>query len=235
MVVQVVKVSIRPEQRDRWLELIRMNAAQTRAEQGCESYQIREDVEAPNDFLIVEQWGSLEAQYDHFRNPEFGKLMGSLRDVLAAPPEVSIHEVASTFEEVLSGRRSQPVAARQPAASPDEPCANYGRLPGGPRTSMACSAAIVVNGSTSGSGRSAGGKLSSAAGSPAAATNASNPAGAFTSRSRAGLPEVTCSVCGTLIGVLTHSPGPTTNDRPGRYKVNSPSSTYRAWSESLWT
>jgi hypothetical protein len=46
----------------------------------------------------------LEAQYDHFRNPEFGKLMGSLRDVLAAPPEVSIHEVTSThtLEEALS-------------------------------------------------------------------------------------------------------------------------------------
>jgi hypothetical protein len=37
MVTQLINVSIRPEQRDRWLEVIRMNAAQTRAEEGCES------------------------------------------------------------------------------------------------------------------------------------------------------------------------------------------------------
>ena len=34
---QLVNVSIRPEQRHKWLELIRTNAAQTRAEEGCES------------------------------------------------------------------------------------------------------------------------------------------------------------------------------------------------------
>ena len=96
MVVQVVRVSIKPEQRDRWLELIRLNAVQTRAEEGCESYVVCEDIETPNAFVLVEDWTGLDAQYEHFRNPEFGKLMGSLQDVLAGPPEVSIHEVAST-------------------------------------------------------------------------------------------------------------------------------------------
>ena len=104
MVIQLVRVSIVPEQRDRWLELIRMNAAQTRAEEGCESYEIGEDVEAPNTFSIVERWTNVEAQYGHFRNPQFGELMGALRDVLAGQPEVSIHEVASTqtLDEALA-------------------------------------------------------------------------------------------------------------------------------------
>ena len=104
MVIQIVRVSIAPERRARWLELIRMNAAQTRAEEGCESYEIAEDVETPNTFSIVERWTNLEAQYSHFRNPEFGDLMGALRGVLAGPPEVSIHEVASTqsLDEALS-------------------------------------------------------------------------------------------------------------------------------------
>ena len=96
MVIQVVRVSIKPEQRDRWLELVRTNAARTRAEEGCESYRLCEDVEMPNAFVLVEEWASTEAQYKHFRHPEFSKLMGSLGDVLAGPPEVSIHEVAST-------------------------------------------------------------------------------------------------------------------------------------------
>ena len=96
MVVQVVRVSIKPEQRDHWLELIRMNAAQTRAEEGCESYRVCEDIETPNAFVLVEEWTSMGAQYEHFRNPEFGKLIGSLHEVLAGPPDVSIHDVAST-------------------------------------------------------------------------------------------------------------------------------------------
>ena len=97
MVIQLVRVSIRPEQRDRWLELIRENAAQTRSERGCESYEVGEDLEGPNTFSIVERWSSLDAQYDHFRNPQFGQLMGALGDVLAEPPEVSINEVSSTL------------------------------------------------------------------------------------------------------------------------------------------
>jgi quinol monooxygenase YgiN len=97
MVIQLVGVAIRPEQRDRWLELIRENAAQTLAEDGCESYRISEDVEKPNNFVIVERWASLEAQYGHFRTPGFGELMGALGEIIAGPPEVSIHEVASTL------------------------------------------------------------------------------------------------------------------------------------------
>jgi quinol monooxygenase YgiN len=104
MVVQVVSVSIKPEQRDRWLELVRANLAQTRAEEGCESYRVCEDSETPNAFVLVEEWASMDAQYEHFRNPEFGKLMQGLSDVLAGPPEVSIYEVASTqtLDEALA-------------------------------------------------------------------------------------------------------------------------------------
>ena len=104
MVVQVVRVAINPDQRDRWLELVRANAAETRAEKGCESFLVCEDLETPNTFVLVEQWANMEAQYDHFRNPRFGELMGALQPVLAGPPEVSIHDVASTqtLEEALA-------------------------------------------------------------------------------------------------------------------------------------
>jgi quinol monooxygenase YgiN len=107
MVIQVVKVSIKPEQRERWLEIVRSNAPRTRTEEGCESYQIGEDIETPNNFVLVEEWASLEAQYAHFRSPDFGKLMGSLADVLAGPPLVSIHEIASTLtlDEALKAAR----------------------------------------------------------------------------------------------------------------------------------
>ena len=104
MVVQVVRVSIKPEQRDRWLELIGLNAAHTRSAEGCESYVVGEDVERPDAFILVEEWTSMQAQLAHFRNPEFARLMESLQDVLAGPPDVSIHSVSSTqtLDEALA-------------------------------------------------------------------------------------------------------------------------------------
>jgi quinol monooxygenase YgiN len=97
MVIQLVRVTIQPDHRDRWLELVRANAAQTRTEDGCESYAVCEDIDAPNTFVLVERWRDLDAQYGHFRNPKFGELMSSLGEMLAGPPEVSINEVAATL------------------------------------------------------------------------------------------------------------------------------------------
>jgi quinol monooxygenase YgiN len=61
-------------------------------------------LETPNTFAVVERWASLEAQYDHFRHPGFGKLMSALEGIIAGPPEVSINEVSATFslEEALA-------------------------------------------------------------------------------------------------------------------------------------
>src|SRR5688500_15641049 len=70
MVIQLVRVSVKPDQRERWLELVRANAAETRTEDGCETYEVCEDVEAPNTFVLVERWRDLDSQYDHFRNPK---------------------------------------------------------------------------------------------------------------------------------------------------------------------
>jgi quinol monooxygenase YgiN len=109
MVIQLVSVAIKPELRDKWMELLRNNAAQTRTEKGCRSYRISEDLESPNRFVIVEQWTDLDAQYQHFRTPEFAKLMEGLDEFLAAPPEVSINEVSSTLtlDEALAAARKE--------------------------------------------------------------------------------------------------------------------------------
>jgi quinol monooxygenase YgiN len=95
MIVQIVRASIKPDHRDRWLEVIRQNAAQTRAEEGCEGYQVAEDLEMPNTFVIVEMFTNMEVLYEHLRN-QFEGIMGALGDAFAAPPDASIHEIAST-------------------------------------------------------------------------------------------------------------------------------------------
>lgn len=103
MIVQIVEASIRPEQRDQWLKVIEQNAVQTRAEKGCLSFQVAEDVEVPNTFAIIEMWADMEAVHDHFR-AQFEDLMAALGDVFAQPPKASIHEISSTvpLEEALA-------------------------------------------------------------------------------------------------------------------------------------
>ena len=109
MVLQIVRASIKPERRDHWLEVIRLNAARTRAEAGCDSYQVAQDLEHPDDYVIVEQWASMEAVHEHFRN-QFGWLMSTLGDVFTVPPTATFHDVTSsaTLGEVLAAAGASP-------------------------------------------------------------------------------------------------------------------------------
>ena len=103
MIVQIVRASIKAEHRDLWFEVIRRNATQTRAEEGCEGFQVAEDLEVPNSFVIVEMFRNMDALHEHFRG-QFQGIMAALGDAFAAPPDASIHEIASTksLGEVLA-------------------------------------------------------------------------------------------------------------------------------------
>jgi quinol monooxygenase YgiN len=56
-------------------------------------------IETPNTFVLVEEWSDIDALYE-----DFGKMVEGLGDVLAGPPEVSIHQAASTqtLDEALA-------------------------------------------------------------------------------------------------------------------------------------
>lgn len=103
MIVQIVRASIKPDKRDTWLEAIRQNAEQSRAEDGCEGYMAAEDLEAPNNFVLVELWSNMEALHVHLRN-QFAGVMAALGDAFAGPPEATIYEAASAqgLQEVLA-------------------------------------------------------------------------------------------------------------------------------------
>jgi len=104
MIVLLARASIKPEERDRVLELVSAVAGPSRAEDGCDAYLIYEDIERPNDFIFVEQWRSLDDLRSHFQTSHFGEFFGALPDVVVAPPDVQIHDVAATvpFDEVLA-------------------------------------------------------------------------------------------------------------------------------------
>lgn len=95
---------IKPESRERWLELLDAVTAPSRAEDACQSYTIYESVESPNTFIFVEEWTGLDGLQAHFHTPHFTEFFAGLGEVVAAPPVGSVSETSSTqtLDEALA-------------------------------------------------------------------------------------------------------------------------------------
>jgi quinol monooxygenase YgiN len=96
MVILHAQAPIKPEARERWLEILDAVTPPSRAEDACQSYVIYEAVETPNRYIFVEQWTSLDGLYARFHTPHFTEFFAALGEVLAGPPTGSISEVSST-------------------------------------------------------------------------------------------------------------------------------------------
>ena len=69
----------------------------SRREEGCLRYGFFAAVEDPLSFVAVEEWADREALDRHFAAaPPARSSRAACRDVVSAPPEVAIHEVAET-------------------------------------------------------------------------------------------------------------------------------------------
>jgi quinol monooxygenase YgiN len=87
---------IKPDARERWLEILDAVTLPSRAEDACQSYVIYESVDTPNTFIFIEEWASLDGLYAHFHTPHFNEFFGALGDVIAEPPTGTVSEVSST-------------------------------------------------------------------------------------------------------------------------------------------
>src|SRR5688500_5430300 len=71
-------------------------AREARAEPGCSGYEVAELVEEPAAFLLVQTWASSEALRAHFATEAHASYQHAVDELLANPPQVVLHEVAST-------------------------------------------------------------------------------------------------------------------------------------------
>jgi len=88
---------IKPEARDRWFEILAAVTSPSRSEDACQSYVLYEAIEAPNTFIFVEKWASLDGLYAHFHTRHFTEFFASIGEVIAEPPVGTVFEVASTM------------------------------------------------------------------------------------------------------------------------------------------
>lgn len=60
----------------------------TRAEAGCISYQLLQNLSQPTDFTFVEEWASAEAEHAHVATPHVSDALRKLAGFLAAEPDI---------------------------------------------------------------------------------------------------------------------------------------------------
>ena len=96
MIVVVGRVRTDAQRREQLIEIGQRVARASRVEPGCLAYSMYEDTEVENSFVFVEEWQDDAALQSHFATAHIAEFMGSIRDAIVAPPEVSFHEVAST-------------------------------------------------------------------------------------------------------------------------------------------
>ena len=73
MILIVLKIQIRADRRDVWLERMTSYMKAVRDEPGCVSFDCYESIDAPNEFAVVEVFaskaaGEVHVQADHFKD-----------------------------------------------------------------------------------------------------------------------------------------------------------------------
>ena len=96
MLLVIGRVRCRAEQRDQLVALMEEMQDNSRREDGCLRYGFFAAVEDPLSFVAVEEWADREALDRHFAQPHLQEVARGLLQVVSAPPEVAIHEVAAT-------------------------------------------------------------------------------------------------------------------------------------------
>ena len=75
-------------------ELLASLVAPSRAEPGCDHYQLFQSTDEPARFQTVERWHSAEAMQAHLASPHLTEAFAKAADLLGAEP------IIQTFEEV---------------------------------------------------------------------------------------------------------------------------------------
>jgi quinol monooxygenase YgiN len=70
MILVIGRFAIDPARRDAFLDFAHQLVRQERAAEGCMSFELLEDVIAPNRFMMMEQWDSQAAFEHHADTPE---------------------------------------------------------------------------------------------------------------------------------------------------------------------
>ena len=95
MIVSSTKISVPPENLKEFLQTLHSLIGRIRHERGCVSYNLYQDVESEEAFILNGEWETKADLDNHLRSDRFGVLMGAL-NLLSDTPEISLNTLAHT-------------------------------------------------------------------------------------------------------------------------------------------
>lgn len=97
MILIVLKIQIRPDRRDMWLERVARYTKAVREEPGNTTFDVYESVDAPNEFSIIEGFASKEAGDAHVQTDHFKDFLVWFPTVIGTAPLILNTEVPNDF------------------------------------------------------------------------------------------------------------------------------------------
>jgi quinol monooxygenase YgiN len=97
MILINLKIQIRADRRDEWLDRITRYAKACRDEPGCKSFDVYESIESPNEFSIIESFASQEAGGAHVQTEHFKDFLVWFPTVIGSAPLILNTEVPGDF------------------------------------------------------------------------------------------------------------------------------------------
>ena len=97
MILINLKIQIRPDRRDEWLDRIARYGKACRDEAGCKSFDVYESVDSPNEFAIIESFESQEAGNAHVQTDHFKDFLVWFPTVIGSAPLILNTTVDNDF------------------------------------------------------------------------------------------------------------------------------------------
>lgn len=108
MIIVHATIPIRPDCRERALELARQMTEATQSEKGCISYDFYIGLSDPNTLMLFQEWESMEALMAHFQTDHMDEFLKELPQVVSGDVSTRRYAVQSVDEESQETRELPP-------------------------------------------------------------------------------------------------------------------------------
>ena len=99
MIIVHGTIPIRPDRRERALELARRMTEATLAEAGCISYEFFVGLSDPNTLMLFQEWDTMEALMAHYQTDHMEEFLRELPEVVSGEIATRRYLVQSVEEE----------------------------------------------------------------------------------------------------------------------------------------
>src|SRR5688572_26985691 len=86
----LVRIAVKEGTAEKLEAAVKPAVAASIKDKGCLHYAVYREVGGPNRYLVYERWQDFDSLAAHLETPHIRELLDSVRDLLAAPPEVKV-------------------------------------------------------------------------------------------------------------------------------------------------